>query len=216
MRQLDEQRYLWIFRILITLFVISFVSNMVLFLSFGNISPTPKLEAFFVSEIDKKVNSIVVKRISDLADHYDIQQDSIGYEIAKYYISNYITDRETLYSSSSTMQKLWGVNGNLYNFSKRKLYTDFIESNEYKQSLINRDKLVKTINIKTLNFQPVSKIWTANIEVKTTTNDGLNPVFSEKNIKITASFIKDNILKKNPVNKWINPLGFKINSYEYF
>ncbi len=212
MRKLDEQRYLWLFRVFGIFLVISIFFNIILYLSFDKISPTVKREAFFVSSENDNTDVIYVTKTLD---NFEIEQNSVGYSIAQSYISQYIIDRESLFSSRKKMQDLWGTRSNLFFFSSRKLYENFINSDYYKTYLINKDKKIIIANLKSLPlYQPKSKEWTAVVELKITDFNGLNPIFETKNIRIKADFIKKN-RKLNLENEWKNPLGFEITEYQY-
>lgn len=212
MRNLDEQRYLWILRILLILFVISVVSNFILFIAFVGISPVPKSELFFVSAGNNNITDIYVKR--GLSKRFDIYQDSLGFEISKQYISDYIIERESLFTDKILMSKKYDETGMIYNFSVPKVYNEFVNSSEYLEKIKNEKQLVKTITIKNIEFQPKSKTWISMVEIKTTDSFGLNATYQNKKIKITAGFL-NGVEKISLHNKGINPLGFKIISYEY-
>ncbi len=214
LRQIEEQRYLWLFRAFCILFIVSVITNIVLISTYDKISPSAKREAFFVSSETGNIDALYVDRTKN--DNFSISQNSTGYEIAKSYILSYIIDRESVFANPSTMQNLWGVNGFVYNFSSSDVYKDFINSNYYRSSIVNRDKKVISANIseQNLQYQPNTNVWIATVDIKTTNSDGTNPTFSSKEIKVSCDFTvgKDKIDLKN---KWINPLGFKITSYEY-
>ena len=213
MRNLDEQRYLWVLRILLMLFVISVISNLILFIAFTGISPVPKSEVFFVSADNNKITDIFVKR--GVSNRYSISQDSLGFEISKQYIIDYIIERESLFTDKILMNKKYNENSMIYNFSVSKVYNEFTGSKEYLENSQNEKGLVKTVVIKNVEYQPKSQNWIIITEIKTTDSFGLNPIYQNKKIKITAGFV--NAVEKISLhNKGINPLGFKIISYEYF
>ncbi|MCR5506748.1 MAG: type IV secretion system protein [bacterium] len=212
MREIDEQRYLWLFRIFGIFLVISIFLNIVLLVAFSKISPEPKRELFFVSSQNGNVENVYITKTNNQS--FDISQDSVGYEIAKSYISEYIVERESLYSDRVKMSELFGLNGNLYFLSSKSVYEKFISSEEYRTALINKNKEVKVVNIEKLDYQPKSNKWIAEISIKTTNILGVNPEITTKIISITCDFTTKPVVK-NAKNMWINPLGFEITSYEY-
>ena len=212
MREIDEQRYLWLFRIFGLFLVISIFLNIVLLVAFQKISPEPKRELFFVSSQNGNIENIYVSKNN--SQPFDISQDSVGYEIAKNYISEYIIDRESLYSDRSKMASIFGISGNLFFLSSKPVYERFISSEEYKRAILNKNKEVKVVNIEKLDYQPKSKKWIAEISVKTTNALGINPEITTKKILITCNFTTKDVIK-NTKNMWINPLGFEITNYEY-
>ena len=212
MKQIDEQRYLWLFRIFGLFLVISIFLNVVLLIAFSKISPTPKRELFFVSSQNGDVENLYITKTNDQA--FAIAQGSVGYEIAKDYISNYIIDRESVYSDRSKMANIFGVDGNIYYFSSKSVYEKFLSSAEYRFALLNPDKKVKVVNVEKIDYQPKSKKWVVDISVKSTNLFGTDPEITTKKIVITCKFSGESKLKSTK-NKWINPLGFEITGYEY-
>ena len=212
MRSLDEQRDVWILRIFLILFVISVISNFILFIAFVGISPVPKSELFFVVAENNNITDVYVKRA--LSKKFNIDQDSLGFEISKQYITDYIIERESLFTDKILMNKKYDETGMIYNFSTVKVYNDFVNSSEYLEKIKNDNNQVKTVVIKNIEFQPKSKNWVVMVEIKTTDSFGLNPIYQNKKIKITAGFMPG-VEKISLHNKGINPLGFKIISYEY-
>ncbi len=213
MRNLDEQRYLWVLRILLMLFVISVMSNLILFIAFTGISPVPKNEVFFVSAENKKITDIFVKR--GMSNKYNVSQDSLGFEISKQYIIDYVIERESLFTDKILMNKKYDENSMIYNFSIPKVYNEFVGSKEYLENLQNEKNQVKTVTIKKIEYQPKSQNWIIITEIKITDSFGLNPIYQNKKIKITAGFV-NTVEKISLHNRGVNPLGFKIISYEYF
>ncbi len=212
MKQIDEQRYLWLFRVFGLFLVISIFLNFVLLVAFSKISPDAKRELFFVSSQNGNIENLYITKTNNQS--FSISQDSIGYEIAKNYISEYIIDRESLYSDKIKMANTFGVDGNIFFLSSKDVYEKFISSPEYTSFLLNKEKVVKVVNIEKLDYQPKSNKWIAEISVKTTTPLGINPEITTKKILITCNFMTKSTIK-NKKNKWINPLGFEITGYEY-
>ena len=209
MRQIDEQRYLWLFRVFCILFVLSVVANFTLLLTFFEISPEPKREAFFVSAQSDTPKEFFIQR----SIRYGMSRNDIGYGIAEAYISDYVVNRESVYSDGALMQKMWGYNGPVYYYSTKDVYNAFVKSSEYRNSLINKDKLVVSVDIKKITYQPQSREWIVDVSLKTTNTLGLDASVTTKKIRITADFITGK--EKLNKNKWENPLGFKITSYQY-
>ena len=212
MKQIDEQRYLWLFRIFGLFLIISIFLNIVLLIAFSKISPEPKRELFFISSQNGNIEDLYIKKTND--QYFGISQDSIGYEIAKNYIYEYIIDRESVYSDRIKMSEIFGLDGKIYFFSAKNVYEDFISSQEYKSALLNKNKEVKVVNITKLDYQPKSKKWIAEISIKTINSFGVNPEIKTKTISITCDFSTKSVIK-NAKNKWINPLGFEVTNYEY-
>ena len=212
MKQIEEQRYLWLFRVFGLFLVISIFLNIILLIAFSKISPDAKRELFFVSSVNGDIESLYITKTNNQS--FSISQDSIGYEIAKNYISEYIIDRESLYSDRIKMANIFGVEGKIFFLSSRSVYEDFLKSEDYLSALLNKNKNVKVVNIERLDYQPNSKKWIAEISVKTTNSLGVNPEITTKKIAITCGFSTKSVMK-NAKNKWINPLGFEITGYEY-
>ncbi len=212
MKQIEEQRYLWLFRVFGLFLVISIFLNIILLIAFSKISPDAKRELFFVSSQNGNIENLYITKTNNQS--FSISQNSIGYEIAKNYISEYIVDRESLFSDRAKMADVFGINGNIFFLSSKSVYEQFLKSEEYISALLNKDKVVKTVNIEKLDYQPNSKKWIAEISVKTTNSLGVNPVITTKKISITCNFVTKSVMK-NAKNKWINPLGFEITGYEY-
>ena len=212
MRALDEQRYLWLFRAFVILLVISIFTNIVLLSAFNQISPTPKKEAFFISTLNDKIEKVYITRKPST--YFNIEQDNLGYEIAKNYINEYITARESLYNDQNFIKQLIGERGIIYNFSTSDIYDNFISAPLYKLIISKNKSVLKNINIKSLDYQPNAKHWIANIEINTTNKKGITSSVSEQRLKIVADFKYYNE-KRTSLNKWINPLNFRITKYEY-
>ncbi|MBP3616286.1 MAG: hypothetical protein IJ473_03575 [Alphaproteobacteria bacterium] len=211
MKQIDEQRYLWLFRVFGLFLVISIFLNIILLIAFSKIAPEPKKELFFVSSQIGNIENLYVRKTKN---PFEISQNSDGYELAKNYISEYIVNRESLYSDRIKMSDIFGIHGPIYYLSSKSVYEKFISSDEYKNALLNKNKEVKIVNIERIEYQPQSNKWVAKITVKTTNSLGINPEIATKQLSITCKFSSKSFTK-NSKNKWINPLGFEITGYEY-
>ena len=192
--------------------MISVVANFVLLFAYSTISPEPKREAFFVDAQSGKPQEFYVLRTN--SPEFEIKQGSIGYNIAEAYIVDYIVNRESVFSDSVIMQKMWGFRGPVYYYSTRNVYNAFVRSSEYRDALVNLDKYIVSVDVEKPQYQPESKNWIVDVNVKTTNRIGLNPIMTKKKIRIKAEFLHDD-KKLNNANMWENPLGFKITSYEY-
>jgi type IV secretory pathway component VirB8 len=212
LKKIDEQRYLWILRVFGIFIALSLILNIVLLSSFNKISPTTKWEAFFVESQDKNIDNLYIQRSSDL----NISQNSVGYQIAKTYIIQYIIERETLYTNSSIMKNLWGIDSNLFFMSSENTYKTFYTSPEFKNGLLNPKKEVITVSVNPDNIQYHSKsnIWEAIVTTHITDEFGLNKRSEVKKIQIKAKFL-ETPYKKNSKSIWKNPLGFVIEEYIY-
>ena len=212
MKQIDEQRYLWLFRVFGLFLVISIFLNIVLLIAFSKISPDAKRELFFVSSQNGNIENLYITKTNNIP--LSISQGNVGYEIAKSYISEYIIDRESLFSDRTKMSNIFGLEGNIFALSSKSVYEEFLRSSEYSSALLNKNKDVKVVNVEKLDYQPNSKKWIAEISVKTTNSLGINPEITTKKISITCNFSTKSVMK-NAKNKWVNPLGFEITGYQY-
>ena len=207
MKQIDEQRYLWLFRVFCVLLILSVVANFTLLLTYFEVSPEPKREAFFVETQSEMPQEFYVQRIKVIS-------GNIGQGIAEAYIRDYIINRESVFSDGHVMQKMWGNNGPVYYFSTKDVYNAFIRSLEYRDAIANRGRRVISASVEKINYQPASKEWIVDVVLKSTNPFGLEPMVAKRKLRITAEFMVGNE-KLNNKNKWVNPLGFKITSYQY-
>ena len=215
MKQIDEQRYLWLFRAFSILLFISVIANIVLLSTYFVISPEPKREAFFVNTQTGNVQEFYVRRAMDNGRGLRVAIGNVGYDIAEAYITDYVVNRESVFSDGMLMQKLWGFSGPVYYYSTKDVYNTFVRSSEYRNSLINRDKYVVSVDVEKPQYQPKANEWIVDVNLRTTDKNGLNPVMSRKKIRIRAEFVHGVEEKLNPADMWINPLGFKVTSYQY-
>ena len=126
MKKIDEQRYLWLLRIFGIFIALSIILNIVLIFSLNKIAPQTKWEAFFVEAQDKNIETLYIQRASNL----NISQNSVGYQIAKSYIIQYIIERESLYTNPVKMRQLWGIDSNLFFMSTENTYKSFYTSSD--------------------------------------------------------------------------------------
>ncbi len=212
LRHIDEQRYLWLFRAFGIFLVISIFLNITLIVAFEKVSPQPKKEAFLITGENRDISKIYLERKnnSDL----DISQDNVGYVIAKNYISQYIINRESIFLNRGKMLNLWGTESEIFYLSSTPVYNQFVNSDYYKQGIINSNRQIITTSITDLEYQSKSKEWIAVVKLKKTDENGLNPIFETKRIRIKSKFTTGKV-SLTPQKEWENPLGFKITEYEY-
>ncbi len=213
MKQLDEQRYLWLLRAFIIFLIISVFLNLILYMSFDKISPQPKREVFFINAENIDADIIYVTDINT-NNRLAISQNSPGGEIAKDYISSYVINRESVYSNVQAMENLWGKNSMLAFFSSPAVYQDFLKSSEYAYGISGLSGTVSSAKIANIVYQTQSKQWDVSVIIQTTDVNGLNPRLVTKNIIVKGDFMKEP-LKRNSKNKWENPLAFLITEYKY-
>lgn len=212
MKRIDDQRYLWLLRVFSILIGLSIILNIILLYSIKEISPQTKWEAFLIESEDDNIDSIYIQRTSDLT----ISQNSIGYQIARAYIQQYIIERESLYTNQEKMMKLWGIDSNLYYMSSEKVYKTFIGSKEYQNGILNPNKEIIEVSINTNDIQYLSSLgyWEAIATLKINDETGLSPRSEIKKIEIKANFLKSPYEKEGK-EIWKNPLGFEITEYKY-
>ncbi len=213
MKQLDEQRYLWLLRAFIIFLIISIFLNLILFISFDKISPAPKKEVFFVTGETQDFKNLYISSVNT-NNNLQISQNSQGYEIAKAYISNYVTDRESVFSNIEKMQSLWGIESYIYMFSSEDVYTSFLKSKEYVDGFINKDKEITTVKIKNIEYQNKMNVWDVSVVLEKTDLKGKLLKTETKDISIKSRFLSGNLIK-NEKTKWENPLSFQITEYKY-
>ena len=213
MKQLDEQRYFWLFRVLGIFLVISIFLNITLLASFEKISPTVKKEVFFVSSGNENIESLY---ITNTDSNYEIALGNVGYEIAKNYISSYIIDRETIYSDLNLIEENWWLDSQVFYLSSKDVYNEFMKSQIY-QNTVSSNIRNKIVSVKScdVEYQPTSKKWIANIVLKISDATGLNSYEEQRKIIVYARFLTSDNIKKTFAKKWVNPLGFEIYKYEY-
>ncbi len=212
MKKIDEQRYLWLLRIFGIFIALSIILNIVLIFSLNKIAPQTKWEAFFVEAQDKNIETLYIQRASNL----NISQNSVGYQIAKSYIIQYIIERESLYTNPVKMRQLWGIDSNLFFMSTENTYKSFYTSSDFKNGILNPNKEIITVSINPDDIQYHSKLnlWEALATLNITDEYGLNKRTEIKKIQIKAKFL-ETPYKKDTKSMWKNPLGFVIEEYKY-
>lgn len=212
MKQIDERRYLWLLRVFALFITLSIMLNVVLIVSFEKIAPKTKWEAFFVQAGREDIQTLYIKRSSDL----NIYQNSVGQSIAKIYITQYVIDRETLFVNPVNTRNLLGLDSNVFFLSSEKLYKEFYNSEAFKMAMQNPKKEIITVSIAKDDIQYHSKPneWEVFATLNITDKNGLNKRTEVKKIKIKANFLEAPI-KKTINLMWKNPLGFVITEYDY-
>ena len=212
MKKIDEQRYLWLLRVFIIFMVLSLILNLILLFSFDKIAPQTKWEAFFVEAQDDNIESLYIQRSSDLS----IYQNSIGNQIAKTYITQYVIERESLYTNPVKMRQIWGPDSNLFFLSSENVYKDFYNSPYFKHGLLNPEKQIITVSINPddVQYHTELNLWEIFATLNITDQFGLNKKTEIKKIQIKAKFLQTPY-KKNSKAMWKNPLGFVIEEYKY-
>ena len=112
------------------------------------------------------------------------------------------------------MLNLWGTESEIFYLSSTPVYNQFVNSDYYKQGIINSNRQIITTSITDLEYQSKSKEWIAVVKLKKTDENGLNPMFETKRIRIKSKFTTGKV-SLTPQKEWENPLGFKITEYEY-
>ncbi len=212
MKKIDEQRYLWILRVFGIFMVLSVILNLILIFSFNKIAPQTKWEAFFVESQDDNIDTVYIQRASNL----NISQNSIGSQIAKTYIIEYIIDRESLYLNPIRMKNLWGPDSNIFFLSSEQIYRDFYNSRNFKNGILNPNKQIITVSVNPddVQYHSTLNLWEAFATLTITDQFGLNKKSEIRKIQIKAKFLQTPY-KKNSKSMWKNPLGFVIEEYKY-
>lgn len=212
MKKIDEQRYLWILRVFGIFMVLSVILNLILIFSFNKIAPQTKWEAFFVESQDDNIDTVYIQRASNL----NISQNSIGSQIAKTYIIEYIIDRESLYLNPIRMKNLWGPDSNIFFLSSEQVYRDFYNSRDFKNGILNPNKQIITVSVNPddVQYHSTLNLWEAFATLTITDQFGLNKKSEIRKIQIKAKFLQTPY-KKNSKSMWKNPLGFVIEEYKY-
>lgn len=212
MKKIDEQRYLWILRVFGIFMVLSVILNLILIFSFNKIAPQTKWEAFFVESQDDNIDTVYIQRASNL----NISQNSLGSQIAKTYIIEYIIDRESLYLNPIRMKNLWGPESNIFFLSSEQVYRDFYNSRNFKNGILNPNKQIITVSVNPddVQYHSTLNLWEAFATLTITDQFGLNKKSEIRKIQIKAKFLQTPY-KKDSKSMWKNPLGFVIEEYKY-
>ncbi len=212
MKQIDDQRYLWLLRVFSIFMVLTIILNIILLYTLDKISPQTKWEAFLIQSENDNIETLYVQRSSNLS----IKQNSVGYQIARAYILDYIIERESLYTNYEKMMSLWGIDSNLYYMSSEEVYNEFYNSPAFKNGLSNPTKEIISVSINQDDIQYLSSLntWEAIATLNISDITGLNKRSQIKKIEIKADFEKSPY-KKDAKSMWKNPLGFKITQYKY-
>lgn len=211
MKQLDQQRYLWLLRVFIIFLIISIFTNIILFMSFEKISPIPKREVFFVNSRNASADVLYITD-TNTNNQLNISQDTVGYEIAEKYISTYIINRETVYSNPDMMRKIWGKDGFVFYYSSKSVYDAFLNSPQYIEAVMPQEAQIVNVQIETIIYHSKSKEWKASILKQVMDIRGRELSTTKENITLKGDFSTSS-LKRSSKNKWENPLGFEITEY---
>lgn len=215
----EEQKFLWLARILIIFITMGFISNIILLWTFLKIMPNTKVQPIYIRSTNIEDREIyVTKNMFNLmqeipeSEHtlYSMKYEQPGYYMAMNLVKKYIIDRESFIPDNEYMQILHGNDSDIKFMSSDQIYKDFVKNVKYE----NNKRVVRFITQpNTSDRLSDNPEWISDIEIDTINKQGDVISAKKARVKIKAHF-NPKLFIRNEKIKYKNPLGFIIDTYK--
>ena len=215
----EEQKFLWLARILIIFITMGFISNAILLWTFLKIIPNTKIQPIYIRSKNIEDREIyITKNMFNLMQEipenertlYGMKYEQPGFYMAQNLIKKYIIDRESFIPDSEYMNILHGNNSDIKFMSSDKIYKDFIKNVKYE----NNQRNVRFITLPNISDRlSDNPEWVSDIEIKKVDKQGNTISIQKVRVKIKAHF-NPRLFIRNEKTKYKNPLGFIIDEYK--
>ncbi len=224
MQAKEEQKFIWLARILVIFVTIGLISNAVLVWTFLKIMPNTKVQPIYIRAknvddkdiyVSKNIRNLMGVLPTDEKDLYGMKFEQPGYYMAQNIIKKYIIDRESFIPDSNYENDIWGENSDVRFMSGEKIYKEFItEKSVYSDGRRMNKKTVRFIEAPTvLDEFSNNPEWAATVVIDSIADDGSIVSSAQKRIRAQGYF-DTKLFIRNEKAKYKNPLGFVITKYE--
>jgi len=217
-QQKEEQKFMWIARILIIFVTMGLISNIILIWTFLKIIPNTKIQPIYIrgKNIENKdiyITKNMFNLLQDIPENektlYGMKYEQPGYYIALNLIKKYIIDRETFIPDSGYMQILHGEDSDVKFMSSKNVYSEFKKNITYS----NNKKIVRFINAPNVSDRLSNNPeWISQIAIDTVDKNGKVIETQQKQVRVKGHF-NPKLFIRNEKVKYKNPLGFIVDEY---
>lgn len=153
---LQEERYLWMARAFVVMFVLAIICDLILLIALTNVTPVMRVQPFYLEPQNKDIQVISVDRPSPEVLKSDVLQESL--------VRQYLMARFGVSSDLAELEARWGIDGPVFWMSDQSIYEAFLKKEAVPiQSLAQQDNFVRDVKISNLNRGGASQILGANL-----------------------------------------------------
>jgi hypothetical protein len=218
----EEQKFIWLARILVIFVSIGLISNAILVWTFLKIMPNTKVQPIYIraKNIDDK-DIYITKNINNMLGNLPVEEQGLynmkfeqpGYYMAQNIIKKYIIDRESFDPNSDYVDIIWGENSDVKFMSADDIYKKFVSEKILSASVRATKKIAQIIDapavVDELSSNPE---WIASISIKEFDKSGRIVRSEQKRVRVQGYFDPQKFIRNEKV-KYKNPLGFIITKY---
>ncbi len=144
---LQEDRYLWMARAFVVMFVLAIVCDLILLIALSNVVPVLRVQPFYVEAQNKDQQVIFVTPARKETLDSNALKESF---VREYILSRYGVDSDLM-----ELEERWGIDGPVFWMSDQSVYDEFVEKEQRPlQSLARQDNLTRKVFITSLNKLP--------------------------------------------------------------
>ena len=204
---LQEERYLWMARAFVVMFVLAIICDLILLIALINVTPVMRVQPFYLEAQNKEQQVISVERPSPETLKSDALKESL--------VRQYLDARFGVSSDLAELEARWGIDGLVFWMSDQSIYEAFLKNEAIPlQALAQQDNFARDIEILKLGRSGTSQTLNADLwraELKFIDKDRI----SEK--ERISYWTVDMAVVFRPLRKGItwhdrlkNPLGFTV------
>ena len=205
---LKERSYLWMARVFGLIFVVTLLTDLILFFALDSLLPLVRVQPFYISTQDKDQQIIHVTRPNPAILSSKTLQEA--------FVREYLTTRLGIGADRDELKRRWNDGGTIQWMSSDSVYIDFLQ--KYATGLIKKaEEEGLTRDVEILNVRAIPKTdgtlnWTAEVRLKAMSRSSPTPMESTVSVEMDVRFgqLRDGMTWEQRLQ---NPLGFQIVRY---
>ena len=205
---LKERSYLWMARVFGLIFVVTLLTDLILFYALDSLLPLVRVQPFYISTQDKDKQIIhVVRPSTDVLSSKTLQEA---------FVREYLTARLGIGVDREELKRRWNSGGAIQWMSSDSVYTTFLR--DYAVGLIKlaeEEGLTRDVEILNVRAIPRSNgqlIWQSEVLLKDMSRSSPTPTSVPWVVEMEIRFgqLRDGMTWEERLQ---NPLGFQVNRY---
>lgn len=202
---LRERRYLWTARAFAIVFVVSFITNIIMLMALFSLVPLVRVQPYELIFSDKNTQTVAVQ---------PLQADkTVLNGISESMIRQYVTARHSITSDPDEMAYRWGANGIVRQLSTDNIFASFSPEAEEVLKAALKSQITRNIEINSvipLVSQREGEYWVVDYN-----RVEMSPQSATKKVEpwVSTIYITYEPYKGTWENRLKNPIGFKVMRY---
>ena len=207
---LQEERYLWMARAFVVMFVLAVICDLILLIALANVTPVMRVQPFYLEPQNKEQQVITVER----PDAKTLKSDALKESLVR----QYLLARFGISSDLAELESRWGVDGPVFWMSDQSIYDAFLKNEAIPlQQLALKDNFARGVEILNLGSAGASQSLNADVwraKLKFVDRDRVSPT------ERIGYWVADLAVVFRPLTKGMtwqdrlkNPLGFRVTKF---